>query len=53
MYCNIRFSPTGGTEKAADIPASRLCGEYSVLDLCIERLKKISCNGQTMVRRTL
>ncbi len=36
MYYNIHFSPTGGTEKAADILASHLCGEYQELDLCKE-----------------
>nr|MBQ4317878.1 EFR1 family ferrodoxin [Clostridia bacterium] len=34
MFCNIYFSPTGGTKRVADILINRLSDEYSNIDLC-------------------
>ena len=34
MYYNIYFSPTGGTQRVADIIASNLCDEYCDVDIC-------------------
>ena len=34
MFCNIYFSPTGGTKCVVDILINRLSDEYSNIDLC-------------------
>ena len=34
MNCNIYFSPTGGTNKVADILVNNLKGEYCDIDIC-------------------